>query len=298
MHPRFISAVLSIAITLVPAVAAAQEGRPMTPPTAADERGFFRTVCVLSHEAADDPIVKPGLPGASHLHSFFGNVSTNAASTYESLRAADTSCRAAEDASGYWVPALYKDGVEVKPLSVTVYYRTGRHENDPIAAFPEGFRMIAGDATATQPASGSGARRTTFWDCRTPEPRAASPVPPQCGPTEELNLHIRFADCWDGVSLDSPNHKSHVAYSGRAGACPATHPTAIPAVAMIVHYPINGDPGNITLSSGNIYSAHADFFNAWDQAFLAARVDQCLNGDERCGTLGSRSLRGLLANRR
>src|SRR5919201_4749448 len=35
--------------------------------------------CGFSHDAPDDPIVHPGQPGASHLHSFIGNTTTDAA---------------------------------------------------------------------------------------------------------------------------------------------------------------------------------------------------------------------------
>jgi Domain of unknown function (DUF1996) len=48
--------------------------------------------------------------------------------------------------------------------------------------------------------------------------------------------------CWDGKNLDSPDHKSHVAYptAGPAsfdtdgGACPTTHPVKIPQVMLEV----------------------------------------------------------------
>src|SRR5436190_3915453 len=132
----------------VPALAApdAQAGPP--PPPAARPgagrqglapdvpRGVFATVCDFSHEAPDDPIVKPNQAGASHLHQFFGNATTAAASTYDSLRAGGTTCRASQDASGYWVPALYKDGAEIQPTSMKVYYRAGRHEPGSIQPFP------------------------------------------------------------------------------------------------------------------------------------------------------------------
>ena len=60
----------------------------------------------------------------------------------------------------------------------------------------------------------------------------------------------------------------------------------LPSLTLIAHYPIVGEPGAITLASGSAYSAHADFFNAWDQAFLAkARVTECLNAGVQCGVL-------------
>ena len=47
----------------------------------------FNAACTYSHSFKDDPIVFPGLPGASHMHSFLGNRSTNANTTTESLLA-------------------------------------------------------------------------------------------------------------------------------------------------------------------------------------------------------------------
>ena len=42
----------------------------------------FVADCPLSHRLPDDPIVFPGLPGASHSHDFFGNHATDANSDY------------------------------------------------------------------------------------------------------------------------------------------------------------------------------------------------------------------------
>jgi hypothetical protein len=267
------------------AAPAAQGGAGVGAPPEGIEQGVFATLCRFSHEAPDDPIVFPGQPGKSHLHTFFGNATTSATSSYDSLRAAATTCRTEEDGSGYWVPALYRNGVEVKPLSVKVYYRTGRHAPEDVQAFPPGFRVVAGDATATA-AQGL---RTTFWHCRrtlrdlmAPPMGGPSETPPACPTENPLTLHVRFPECWDGTSLDSPDHKSHVAY-GRLGTCPAGHPAVLPSLALIVTYPIVGEPGDITLASGSVYSGHADFFNAWDQAFLAQSVSECLNAQVRCG---------------
>jgi hypothetical protein len=248
------------------------------------ERGVFATVCRYSHAAPDDPIVQPGRPGASHLHHFFGNVTTAAASTYDSLRAGNSTCVTGQDASGYWVPALYKDGVEVRPLNAKVYYRIGRHAPGSVAAFPPGFRMVAGDAGATSVQG----RAITFWSCLGVNP--PSETPPSCPAEAPLTLHVRFPECWDGVSLDSPTHKAHVAY-GRFGACPADHPVVLPSLALIVRYTLSGDPGTLTLSSGSQFSGHADFFNAWDQGFLAKEVNECLNAAVRCGVPGARPMR-------
>ena len=53
----------------------------------ADLRGVnFIENCRFSHQAPDDPIVFFGKPGASHQHTFVGNRTTNASSTFGSLR--------------------------------------------------------------------------------------------------------------------------------------------------------------------------------------------------------------------
>ena len=50
----------------------------------------FKVECGWSHTAANDPIVYPGEPGASHHHDFFGNIATDANSPANGLRGGDT----------------------------------------------------------------------------------------------------------------------------------------------------------------------------------------------------------------
>ena len=243
-----------------------------------DLRGVnFVENCRFSHAAPDDPIVFPGKSGASHDHTFVGNRSTSASSTYESLRAAPTSCRRADDKAGYWVPTLLQNGTPVYPLAATIYYR--RATLEPVVAFPNNFRMIAGSATATAPQG----MRITFWSCGVLSGVRPSASVPTCPETRgsSLRLHVRFPSCWDGASLDSADHKSHLAYAVR-GRCPSTHPVELPAITQIYRYPSRGGEG-FTLSSGGQFSAHADFLNAWRPAALRRLVDECLNALVHCG---------------
>jgi hypothetical protein len=71
-----------------------------------------------------------------------------------------------------------------------------------------------------------------------------------------------------------------MAYSVR-GVCSATHPVAVPAITIIYTYPVTGNAAT-TLASGNQFSAHADFFNAWHQPELERLVDVCLNALRHC----------------
>jgi hypothetical protein len=269
---------------LLPSIAVAARPGPLSEDTAPNSSvrdiGNFVARCRFSQEAPDDPIVHAGHQGASHLHTFFGNVTTDADSIYATLRAGGTTCLMPEDASGYWVPALYQNGSEVRPRSVTVYYRT-TPLTDPteVQPFPAGLKYVAGDASATSPQP----LRVTGWSCLAAVGRQST-TPLDCLANQPLNLHVRFPSCWDGINTDSPDHRSHLAYVGRQG-CPATHPVVVPRLAMIVHYPISGDPGTITLASGSVYSAHADFFSAWDQTFLTDKVNSCLRTSTKCGAV-------------
>ena len=57
----------------------------------------------------------PGWTGMSHRHEFFGNTTTDADSTYESLSVGDTTCAQKLDRAAYWVPSLLDADGEVMP---------------------------------------------------------------------------------------------------------------------------------------------------------------------------------------
>ena len=233
--------------------------------------------CRFSHQAPDDPIVFPGEPGASHQHTFVGNRTTNAFSTFGTLRSGPTTCMRRADTAAYWVPMLYQGTTAVPPVAATIYYRRGTLAE--VRTFPNNLRMIAGSASATSPQG----MRVTFWSCGVVSGVGRSATVPTCPSTRgsALRLHIRFPECWDGRRLDAADHQSHMAYATRAG-CPTTHPVAVPQVTQIYRYPTLGGEG-FSLASGGVYSAHADFVNAWQPGALRKLVDDCLNALVRCG---------------
>jgi hypothetical protein len=233
--------------------------------------------CTFSHMAMDDPIVYPRQPGASHDHSFVGNTTTNAFSTLRTLRAGSSTCKRDGETAAYWMPTLLLNGQMVAPTGATIYYR--RKTLAPLRAFPAGFKMIAGDRHATSPQG----MQITYWNCGAASSVPASTEVPSCPNArgQSLRLHVNFPSCWDGRHLDSADHQSHVAYAVR-GACPASHPIAVPAISLIYRYPTAGGSG-VTVSSGGQYSAHADFFNAWRQGTLTSLVNTCLNALRHCG---------------
>jgi hypothetical protein len=242
----------------------------------------FVVECSFSHSAPDDPIVFPGEPGASHQHHFFGASSTDADSTPESLRASETSCQTAADTAAYWAPALYVDGVEVQPSKLNAYYRPGPGV-DPadVQAHPAGLAVVSGDHTSTeaQPLNVVG------WHCGSSPSLSADP--PACPRTAGLALRVTFPDCWDGEHTDSDDHRSHMALS-QDGECAPSHPVSVPQLVLDIHYPVTGD-ATVALASGTPHSAHADFFNGWDQDALEREVGACINRSLVCGVISNRA---------
>ncbi|UAC01836.1 DUF1996 domain-containing protein [Dactylosporangium vinaceum] len=255
-------------------------------PAGANHNPEFNATCTYSHSAPDDPIVLPGLPGASHLHSFVGNDSTNASTTPADLtRLTASSCKPLEDHSAYWVPTLLENGKPVEPQQFVVYYGSLLKDPSQTVPMPQGLRMIAGDAKK-QVATPKGAVNQFYCaggpqDGRT---RSADGNWPVCeGGT--LHFTLRFPDCWDGRHLDSPNHRDHVSF-GQGGACPATHPVPIPALTFSIAYPASGTDAGFALSSGLASSMHGDAFFAWDGEAMAARVKNCVVQVAQCNTAG------------
>jgi hypothetical protein len=246
----------------------------------------FHASCAANHHLSDDPIVFPGQSGASHNHTFMGNTTTDANSTLESLNAGTTNCDPVGDKSAYWIPTLYANGKAVDPAStVTVYYGSRLKDPSKTQPFPEGFRMIAGDAKKQVDTADK--QGNHFWCAGIGGEvgRTADGVMPICAPTANLNYQLMFPDSWDCVHLDSPDHKSHVS-NGVDGGCPAAFPVPIPNVSFVIAWPQGMDTTNVTLSSGTTFSMHGDFFNAWDPAALAARVRTCINQSAKCNAAG------------
>jgi len=138
--------------------------------------------------------------------------------------------------------------------------------------------MIGGDSGARAPQS----TNVVFWNCSLEALNVSTGIP-DCG-DRSLRLHVIFPECWDGTRLDSADHKAHVAYAS-SGACPASHPVALPQLVLIIRYPVSGS-GRVEVASAGQLSGHADFVNGWEQPELTRLVDYCLNALRPCGTRG------------
>ena len=255
-----------------------------------DNIGAFREACNFSHMSFDDPIVLPGQPGASHLHTFFGNASASASSTVASIaNSGNSTCAGGTlNRTAYWVPSMIDtaDGTPIAPSGSLIYYKTGYLgvKSADVKPMPSGLRMIAGDPTSSsaQPAVARfgcvGGSDNTWYNSI-----------PSCPAGTQLIASVQFPQCWDGVNLDSPDHKSHMAYAW--GGCPSTHPVALPEVAYQIRYDVTAASPTTRwrLSSDNYdtgkpagYSSHADWFMGWDAATINTFTTKCINASLDC----------------
>jgi hypothetical protein len=248
----------------------------------------FQANCSTNHDAPNDPIVFPGQAGASHMHSFMGSTTTNERTTTGSLFAGTTSCVTPQDKSGYWFPTLYNGTTVIHPTGPQViYYKSGVYDYRTVRPFPKGLRFVVGSPSATQAQFQNNPGAVEGWECG--DLSKNWDFPANCVAGSQLNVRMQSPSCWDGVHLDSPDHKSHMAYPAVEGlriVCPADHPVALPMIEFKMAFPVSGDMSQVHLASGRGYSWHYDFFNAWDPTVQEALVRHCIDGGLQCNPRG------------
>jgi hypothetical protein len=267
-----------------------------TPRQNSDGTGQFRLTCQFSHMSFDDPIVYPRQPGAAHLHVFFGNTAAGHNTTAESIRTVGNSTCTGGTANrtGYWVPAIVdtKDGTPLKPAKMLVYYKSDSTGGDSIQPFPVGLRMISGNMNSTE------AQPNTDFGCLGPDGQEArfSHIPRSCPVGWLVEMTINFPMCWDGVNLDSPDHKGHMSFTKwdnaiRRKTCPKSHPVNLPGITEKIQYRVleDGETSRWRLSSDNYsndmpggFSIHADWFNGWDPDIEKTWITNCLKANRDC----------------
>ncbi len=265
-----------------------------------EREGNFRVICWASHLNFDDPIVNnpadPTSQGKAHMHMFFGNTLANYKSTYETLKnTGDGTCSGGPlNRSAYWIPAMLDPSGKARiPSVINVYYKTQNVSRLSMHYLPEGLRMIAGDAKAMSPQTYDTLPHE--WNCVDGSVTKQAVIPSSCtGRTEDnkgLQLVMSFPQCWDGVNLDSTNHKSHMAYHEQ-GVCPASHPVALPEVTYNILWSVptgstsgwylSSDkmkmPDGTTMNMPGGTTVHGDWFGGWNVGVMQTFVDNCLIG--------------------
>ncbi|KAJ5381906.1 uncharacterized protein N7496_004334 [Penicillium cataractarum] len=258
-----------------------------------------------------DPIVDPG-EISSHVHAIHGGGSFSMNSNMQTLRESScTSCAVTQDLSAYWTPALYfmhtngsAELVEEVGGMLAYYLLYG----DNVTAFPDGFRMLAGDPfqrNFTWPvpdppkSSWSGAQvsqkalrqKALGFNCLDYAGTAEASLYRHFMPNKTfldancpdgLRLELMFPSCWNGKDVDSSDHKSHVAYPDLVitGTCPEGYETRLVSLfyeTIWNTYAFKDVDGYFALANGDPtgYGYHGDFMYAWEDGVLQEAIDTC-----------------------
>ncbi|EEB92864.1 hypothetical protein MPER_08563, partial [Moniliophthora perniciosa FA553] len=187
-----------------------------------------------------DPITSPGTV-ATHVHAVLGgsNFGLNLSTSW--LRQSQcTSIPIAEDKSNYWFPQLYfqwRDGSFTSVDGNAVI-----DTPNSTTAFPEDFRMLSGDPNLRTLDPASFAQQAITYICLDFDGVSSRynelPVGKSC--PSGIRSQVNFPSCWDGKNVDSPDHRSHVAFLSTGpdnGTCnDPRYPYTLPRVFLEVYW--------------------------------------------------------------
>ena len=265
--------------------------------------GTFTSDCGRNQNGKRNPdnvIVAPGVSnGAHHMHDYVGNQATDAFSSDADLARGNTSCRNQGDKSTYYWPVvrILNQGNDIdanadgggKDKNVgkiqTPAQATIQLVGSPVSkvtAMPRFLRIITGDAKAF---TNGNANANASWSCTGFENRQLKDKYPLCPQGSQVVRTFKFQSCWDGKNTDSANHRTHVAFADKRGACPAGF-KAIPQLVQRIVYDVPAKAGAFAVDSfpeqlHKPVTDHGDFIDVFSDQLMGKAVN-CINTGRSC----------------
>jgi len=258
------------------------------PPSAAPDgsAGSYRHDCGRNENgfySSESFFAVPGeRDGKRPLRDYLGNLSVDRHTTDASLAAAEpTSCRFGDQSTYFWPVLRSVDGTRgriLPPADVRMEFLG--NPRSKVVAMPRFLRLVTGDARAVT--SGPAFARSR-WACAGYGQRSTAKYP-LC-PDGTVQRVIEYPSCWNGHDLRSGDARSHTAFPGADGRCPAGT-LAIPKLVVTLAYTgirpgrtfaLDAFPGE----RRSPQTEHAGFENVMPSRLMAVIVD-CINDGRAC----------------
>ncbi|MDI1488487.1 MAG: hypothetical protein OHK93_007762 [Ramalina farinacea] len=227
-----------------------------------------------------------GQSPSNHVHEIYGGDAFKADWDYTTAQSSKCNNMGPKvDHSNYWFPAMYFHGADDTytkvPPHLEIYYHFDTADNGPRTMFPNGFKMISGNAMLRHDDSATDlATKSIRWYCHGPEKVSVGSFPEavtSCPGSDGFSGEIWFPFCWDGSEdFDPSDPYAHVVFgdgdSPQGGKCSGNHTKALPQLFMEFHHDVSAFasksqaavPWVLAQGDGTGYGMHADFINGWE----------------------------------